>query len=91
MAGQTPDQPETYPTAPLATRLDVIGLNCPLPALKTESALAHLLPGALLEVETSDPMAAIDIPHAAASGGHTLIDSSQTAGILRFLIRKGGL
>ena len=71
-------------------RLDVVGLQCPLPALKAKAALARMPPGALLEVEADDPLAAVDIPHAAASGGHTLVEASRGAdGALRFLIRRG--
>jgi tRNA 2-thiouridine synthesizing protein A len=45
------------------TKLDLSGLNCPLPALKTRKALKALAPGDRLEVRCTDPMAAIDIPH----------------------------
>lgn len=70
-------------------RLDVVGLHCPLPALKTKAALARMPPGALLEVEADDPLASVDIPHAASSGGHTLVETRRVAGVLRFLIRRG--
>jgi tRNA 2-thiouridine synthesizing protein A len=45
------------------TKLDLSGLNCPLPALKTRKALKSLAPGDRLEVRCTDPLAAIDIPH----------------------------
>jgi tRNA 2-thiouridine synthesizing protein A len=45
------------------TKLDLAGLNCPLPALKTQKALKSLAPGDRLEVRCTDPLAAIDIPH----------------------------
>jgi tRNA 2-thiouridine synthesizing protein A len=45
------------------TKLDLIGLNCPLPALKTRKALKALKPGDLLQVHCTDPLAAIDIPN----------------------------
>ena len=44
------------------TKLDLTGLKCPLPALKTRKALKALLPGDLLEVHCTDPLAVIDIP-----------------------------
>jgi tRNA 2-thiouridine synthesizing protein A len=72
-----------------AKRLDVIGLKCPLPVLKMQAALARLRPGQMLEVAATDPLAAIDIPHAAAGGGHHLVESSRDGAILRFMIRKG--
>jgi tRNA 2-thiouridine synthesizing protein A len=43
--------------------LDLSGLKCPLPALKTRKALKSLTPGDRLEVRCTDPLAMIDIPH----------------------------
>jgi tRNA 2-thiouridine synthesizing protein A len=44
-------------------KLDLSGLKCPLPALKTRKALQSLIPGDRLEVRCTDPLAVIDIPH----------------------------
>jgi tRNA 2-thiouridine synthesizing protein A len=54
------------------TSLDLSGLKCPLPALKTRRALKSLAPGDRLEVRCTDPLAAIDIPHLVASTGDWL-------------------
>jgi tRNA 2-thiouridine synthesizing protein A len=73
----------------LATEtLDLRGLKCPLPVLRARKALSRLPPGALLVVECTDPMAAIDIPHMAAQDGHGLERQSAEAGVLVFRIRK---
>ena len=45
------------------TKLDLTGLKCPLPALKTRKALKTLLPGDFLEVHCTDPLSVIDIPN----------------------------
>ena len=45
------------------TKLDLTGLKCPLPALKTRKALKSLAPGDRIEVHCTDPMAVIDIPN----------------------------
>ena len=45
------------------TKLDLTGLKCPLPALKTRKALKTLSPGDFLEVRCTDPLSAIDIPN----------------------------
>ena len=45
------------------TKLDLTGLKCPLPALKTRKALKALKPGDLLEVRCTDPLSVIDIPN----------------------------
>ncbi|MBP0575025.1 sulfurtransferase TusA family protein, partial [Mycobacterium tuberculosis] len=51
------------------TELDCIGLLCPLPVLKSRRALRGLAPGVHLLVRTTDPMAAIDIPHMCTTDG----------------------
>ena len=45
------------------TKLDLTGLKCPLPALKTRKALKALPPGDVLEVHCTDPLSVIDIPN----------------------------
>jgi tRNA 2-thiouridine synthesizing protein A len=68
--------------------LDLRGLKCPLPTLKTRAALMRLQAGQSLGVAATDPMAAIDIPHLAAQLGDELIEATQHEGILRFVIRR---
>lgn len=70
------------------TILDLRGLKCPLPALKTRKALTRLAPGDLLLVECTDPMSAIDIPHLIAQTKDQLEGQSQADDILTFRIRK---
>nr|WP_210272546.1 sulfurtransferase TusA family protein [Chthonobacter rhizosphaerae] len=70
-------------------RLDLRGLNCPLPVLKTRRALARLAPGARVLVEATDPMSAIDLPHFCAESGHRLVDRATDGPVLRFLVEKG--
>jgi tRNA 2-thiouridine synthesizing protein A len=53
-------------------KLDLSGLKCPLPALKTRKALKSLAPGDLLEVRCTDPLAVIDIPHLVGGTGDRL-------------------
>ncbi|MTI18389.1 sulfurtransferase TusA family protein [Rhodobacteraceae bacterium RKSG542] len=55
--------------------LDLIGLNCPLPVMKTRKKLAQLGEGAVLTVVATDPMSAIDIPHMCNEDGHQLVSS----------------
>lgn len=45
------------------TKLDLTGLKCPLPVLKTRKALKGLSAGDRLEVHCTDPLAVIDIPN----------------------------
>jgi tRNA 2-thiouridine synthesizing protein A len=53
-------------------KLDLSGLKCPLPALRTLKALQSLGPGDRLEVRSTDPLAAIDIPHLVKTTGDRL-------------------
>ncbi|MDL2403210.1 sulfurtransferase TusA family protein [Rhizobium mayense] len=67
---------------------DLRGLKCPLPVLKTEKRLRGMPSGAILTVETSDPLAIIDIPHFCSKNGHTLVATEKTESGHRFIIRK---
>lgn len=69
-------------------KIDVRGLKCPLPVLKTAKRMSPLAAGARVIVLTTDPMAAIDIPHFCQEHGHRLIGSSEQEGILTFEIEK---
>lgn len=69
-------------------RLDLKGLKCPLPALHTRRALARARAGAVILVECTDPMAAIDIPHLVRQDGHELVAQERRGEILSFQIRK---
>ena len=68
--------------------LDLRGLKCPLPTLKTRAALKRMLAGRSLGVVATDPMAAIDIPHLAAQLGDELVEATEQDGVLRFVIRR---
>lgn len=70
-------------------RLDLKGLNCPLPVLKARRALARLPAGTRLAVEATDPMSAIDIPHMCAEDGHDLIETRRDGRLLVFVIVAG--
>ena len=68
--------------------LDLRGLRCPLPALKTRKALTRLAAGDRLVVECTDPLAAIDIPHLITQTGDVLEDASNQPGLFVFRIKK---
>ena len=73
----------------VTVRLDLRGLKCPLPVLKARRRMRDLTPGDCLEVETTDPLAVIDIPHFCNEDGHVLELSEGMTGGHRFIIRKG--
>jgi tRNA 2-thiouridine synthesizing protein A len=68
--------------------LDLRGLKCPLPVLKTQQKLAKLPSGSVIAVETTDLLAAVDIPHFCHEDGHELVSQERTATGHRFVIRK---
>ncbi|WFT79449.1 sulfurtransferase TusA family protein [Methylobacterium sp. CB376] len=71
-----------------ADDLDLRGLKCPLPVLRTRKALRALPPGRRLVVRCTDPLAAIDIPHLLHETGDRLEAAREAGGVLVFEIRR---
>ncbi len=71
-----------------AISYDLRGLKCPLPVLKTRRKMLSLPSGTMIRVETTDPLAGIDIPHFCNEDGHELLEAEKTDDGHRFLIRK---
>ena len=69
--------------------LDCIGLRCPLPVLRARKALRALRPGQVLRVESTDPMAVLDIPPLARAEGHEVIATQVEGARASFRIRRG--
>jgi tRNA 2-thiouridine synthesizing protein A len=70
------------------TKLDLTGLKCPLPALKTRKALKSLKPGDRLEVHCTDPLSVIDIPNLIRETGDQVEITEQAERRIVFLIEK---
>jgi tRNA 2-thiouridine synthesizing protein A len=70
------------------TKLDLTGLKCPLPALKTRKALKTIAPGDLLEVHCTDPLSAIDIPNLIRETGDKVEITERNESRIVFLIEK---
>jgi tRNA 2-thiouridine synthesizing protein A len=73
------------------TKLDLTGLKCPLPALKTRKALKALMPGAFLEVHCTDPLSVIDIPNLIQETGDRVEITERAGRRFVFLIEKAGV
>jgi tRNA 2-thiouridine synthesizing protein A len=73
-----------------STHLDLKGLKCPLPVLRTRKALRRLHPADLLIVECTDPLAPLDIAHLAREMGGLIEHSSERGGVHVFHIRRSG-
>ena len=81
--------------APWKTRLNAVkeinlcGMVCPMPVLKTKRALAELDAGQDLCVLTDDPHAVEDIELFARQSGHTLVSQeTDGAAVTRHVLRR---
>jgi tRNA 2-thiouridine synthesizing protein A len=72
------------------TKLDLTGLRCPLPVLKTRKALKSLHTGDRLEVHCTDPLSAIDIPNLIRETGDRVEITEQADKRIVFMIEKTG-
>lgn len=68
--------------------LDVKGLNCPLPILRTKKALAEMESGQVLRVLSTDPGALKDFPAFARQTGNELIGQSEDNRVFEFLLKR---
>jgi tRNA 2-thiouridine synthesizing protein A len=70
------------------TTINLRGLKCPLPALRTRKALSKLHAGDLLTVECTDPLVEIDIPNLIRETGDTIEATARDQDAIVFQIRK---
>ncbi|AST93197.1 sulfurtransferase TusA family protein [Sutcliffiella cohnii] len=69
--------------------LDVKGLNCPMPLVKTKKALNELQSGEVLEVIATDKGAKADLTAWAKSTGNEMVDMKEENNVFTFYIKKG--
>lgn len=69
-------------------KLDLTGLRCPLPVLKTRKALKSLTPGDRLEVHCTDPLSVIDIPNLIRETGDRVEIAERAEKLFVFTIEK---
>lgn len=72
----------------IAKTLDLKGLSCPLPIVKTAQAIKELRSGELIEALATDPGAVPDFTAWCRSTGNELIERTEEGGVFRFLIKK---
>ncbi|HFE36848.1 MAG TPA: SirA family protein [Gammaproteobacteria bacterium] len=68
--------------------LDVSGLKCPLPILRTKKTLSGLLVGQVLRIICTDPGSVKDFSAFCKQTGHELLESEEKQGTFYFLIKK---
>jgi tRNA 2-thiouridine synthesizing protein A len=72
----------------IAVTLDLKGLSCPIPIVKTAKAVKELQPGELIEALATDPGSVADFAAWSRSTGNELVEQSERDGVYRFVIRK---
>jgi tRNA 2-thiouridine synthesizing protein A len=68
--------------------VDAVGMNCPLPILRTKKALATMQSGEVLKVKATDSGAAHDFPAFAKQTGNELLSSTTEGDVLVFFLKR---
>ena len=68
--------------------LDVKGLNCPLPILRTKKALAEMESGQVLRVLATDPGSLKDFPAFAKQTGNELVEHKEENRVFEFYLKR---
>ncbi len=72
----------------IAMSLNLKGMSCPLPTIKTAKAMKELTSGELLEVFATDPGSVPDFKAWSRATGNSLVETSQEAGVFHFIVKK---
>lgn len=72
----------------IAVSLDLKGLSCPMPIIKTAKAMKALAPGELLEAFATDPGSVPDFKAWAKATGNPLVESTQEGAVFHFILKK---
>ncbi len=68
--------------------VDAVGLNCPLPILRTKKMLATMQSGEVIKVRATDAGAAHDFPAFAKQTGNALVASTTEGNVLVFFLKR---
>lgn len=72
----------------ITLELDLSGLTCPMPLLKTKQALNRLSAGAVIKVVATDPASQRDFQVFADQSGNELLSSERLDGHFVYLLKK---
>lgn len=70
------------------TVVDVQGMKCPMPMLRTKKALAKLNAGESVKVLATDPHAAKDLSMFCDQTGNKMLSSEEKDGVYTFVIER---
>lgn len=68
--------------------LDVKGLNCPLPILRTKKALAEMTSGQVLRVLATDPGSLKDFAAFARQTGNELLEQREEDRVFEYFLKR---
>jgi len=68
--------------------LDLKGLSCPMPVVKTKKALDSMQAGQVLFIEVTDKGSKADIPAMLKRTGNELLGVEEKDNVFNFLIKK---
>lgn len=68
--------------------LDVKGLNCPLPILRTKKTLSEMTSGQVLRVLATDPGSVKDFQAFSRQTGNELLSSIENGDTFEYLLRR---
>lgn len=68
--------------------LDLKGLSCPLPVLRTNKAAKELIPGDILRIDVTDANAPEDLRLFCETTGHEFLECVEEDGFFTVSIRK---
>jgi len=72
----------------VAMSLNLKGMSCPLPIVKTAKAMKGLTPGQLVEVLATDPGSVPDFKAWSRATGNALVEAREEAGVFHFILKK---
>ena len=72
----------------IAKSLDLKGLSCPMPIVKTAQAIKSVASGQLIEVLATDAGSTKDFVAWCKTTGNELVESSVEGGVYRFVLRR---
>ena len=72
----------------IAMSLNLKGMSCPMPIIKTAKAMKELTPGQLVEVFATDPGSVPDFKAWSRATGNPLVEASEEAGVFHFILKK---
>jgi tRNA 2-thiouridine synthesizing protein A len=72
----------------IARTLDLKGLSCPMPIVKTALQIKELGSGDLIEALATDPGSVADFKAWCTATGNELVEQGEADAVYRFVIRK---